>query len=111
MILVTDPTIISLIGKFVVPVLLPVIVGLVTTRMTDSGVKAAVLAGLSVATGLLTGAVNAWTGGNAFDFGMSMADSLSAFTIAVATHYGLWKPTGVSHRAQDAFVRPGTSTL
>lgn len=81
-------------------VILPVLVGLVTTRTTHSGVKAALLAGLAVLTNILTELVEALNTGSPYDLGSALLLGLGTFVIAVATHYGLWKPTSVSEKAQ-----------
>lgn len=105
MIHVTDANLISLIGLYIVPVLLPVVVGLVTTKMHTSGYKAATLAFLSLVSGLLVAAVDAWSAGKGFDLVGALPNAFSTFTIAVASHYGLWKPAGVSAAAQEAGVK------
>lgn len=85
-------------------VILPIIVGLVTTRVTKSGVKAVLLALLSILTSLLTEILNAMNEGKTFDLGVFMLTAIGTFVIAVATHYGLWKPTTVSEKAQNVLV-------
>lgn len=101
MILVSNPNVIALVGTFIVPVLLPVIVGLVTTKVTPGGVKASLLAALTVVTTILTQALSAWNEGVGFDLYAAIPAALASFTIAVSTHYGLWKPTGVSNAAAE----------
>lgn len=80
-------------------IILPVIVGLVSKHVTRAGVKAALLAGLSVVINLLTEIGNALTNGTAYDLGAALVAGLGTFVIGVALHYGLWKPTGVSDKA------------
>ena len=82
-------------------VILPVLVGLVTKHVTDSGVKAALLAGLSVGINLITEVANALSTGAAYDLGAALMAGLGTFVVGVALHYGLWKPTGVSDKAQS----------
>lgn len=84
-------------------VIFPVLVGLVSTKMTRGGTKAALLAGLSVVSGIATELGVALADGSRYDLGSALMVGLGAFVIAVATHYGFWKPTGVSDKAQDAF--------
>jgi hypothetical protein len=79
---------------------LPVLVGLVTKRVTSSAVKAWLLAGLTLATSLLVELGRALEAGSTFDLGAALFLALPAFVVSVATHYGLWKPTGVSARVQ-----------
>lgn len=80
-------------------VILPVIVGLVTKHVTAAGVKAALLAGLSVGINLITEVANAMSTGTNYNLGEALVAGLGTFVIGVALHYGLWKPTGVSDAA------------
>lgn len=107
MISVENTTVIDLIGSYVLPVFLPVLVGLVTTKVTAGGLKAVLLAALSIVTTVLTAALSAWSAGEAFDLIATVPASLATFTIAVATHYGLWKPTGVSETVAEIGVTEG----
>lgn len=78
---------------------LPVLVGLVTKRVTHSGVKAVLLLALSILNGFLVEFANP---GPDYDFGTAVVLSLVAFAVGVLSHFGLWKPTGVSTKAQAA---------
>lgn len=80
---------------------LPVLVGLVTTRVTSSGAKAWLLALLSLVTSLLVELARALTESVTYDLGVALLIALPAFVVSVATHYGLWKPTGISGAVQD----------
>lgn len=91
--------------QFVLAVALPIVVGLVTTRVTSAGAKAWLLAGLTLVTSLLVELGRVLEAGGTFDVGVALFLALPAFAISVATHYGLWKPTGVSAAAQDAGPR------
>lgn len=84
---------------------LPLLVGLVTTRVTHSGVKAILLAALSLVTALLTELGAAWSRGEAYDIGQGLLIALPTFLVAVGMHYGMWKATGAS----DAVQRIGTT--
>jgi hypothetical protein len=93
-----DPaTVVQLLIAFV----LPILVGLVTTRVTSAAAKAWLLAGLTLVTSLLVELGRTIATGGVFDVGVALLAALPAFVISVATHYGLWKPTGVSGAAQD----------
>ena len=85
---------------FTTAVILPLLVGLATTRLTKPGPKAVALAALSLATSLLTEAGTAWETGTTYDLGQGLLTWLPVFTCAVATHYGIWKPPGISHTLQ-----------
>lgn len=96
----------ALLIGLLVSTILPILVGLVTTRVTRSGVKAVLLAALAAVTGLLTELLNSITAGVPYDLGVGLVLALTSFLIAVALHFGLWKPTTVSARAQDVLVTP-----
>lgn len=77
---------------------LPIIVGLVTTRVTSPAIKAILLALLSAVAGFGT----EYLGDPAsFIWTAALMNWLQTFIIAVAMHYGLWKPTSVAQKAQD----------
>lgn len=80
----------------------PLLVGLVTTRDTNPGRKAVLLAALSVLAPLVSELAHALATGAVYDLGQALFVALTAFLVAVGLHYGLWKPTGVSAVAQDA---------
>lgn len=86
--------------QFLVAFILPVLVGLVTTRATSGGVKAWALAGLTLVTSLLVEAGRALGSGEVYDLGVALLTALPAFVVSVASHYGLLKPTGISEAAQ-----------
>lgn len=84
-----------------VSVVLPVLVGLVTTRVTSPGTKGVLLLALSTVDGLLVEIANPGPG---VDLGTTAILALVAFGTGVLTHFGLWKPAGVSGKAQDSLV-------
>lgn len=81
--------------------ILPLLVGLVTTRETNPGRKAIYLAALSVLISLLAEIVSALQTGVTYNLGTALLAALGTFLIAVGTHYGLWKPTGAAGALQD----------
>ena len=81
-----------------ISVVLPVLVGLVTTRVTHAGTKAVLLLALTAVTGFLT---ELQAGGPGFDAGTAAVLWLVSFGTGVLAHFGLWKPTGVATAAQD----------
>lgn len=95
--------------QLLVAFVLPVLVGLVTTRATSAALKAWLLAGLSLLTSLLVELGRSISEGATFDVGVALLAALPAFVVSVATHYGLWRPTGTTdkvqavgrHRAED----------
>lgn len=89
-----------------VSLVLPVLVGLVTTRVTSAGTKAVLLLALSGANGFL---VEYAAPGTGYDVGTAAVLALVAFGTGVLSHFGLWKPTGVSGAAQDSLITAGRS--
>ena len=96
----------ALVIQMVLAVFLPILVGLVTTRVVAGGVKAWLLAGLSLVTSVVTQIGVAVANNTTFDLGLALLATIPAFAISVSTYYGLWKPTGVAGAAQD--VKPTT---
>ena len=86
-----------------ISVVLPVLVGLVTTRVVHAGVKAVLLLALTSANGLLVELAAPHPSG--FDFGTAAVLALVSFGTGVLSHFGFWKPVGVAGRAQDAFTK------
>jgi hypothetical protein len=84
-----------------ISVVLPVLVGLVTTRVTHPGAKGVLLLALSSVNGLLVEVANPGPG---FDLGTAAILALVAFAIGVLSHFGLWKPAGVAGKAQDSLI-------
>lgn len=82
-----------------ISVVLPVLVGLVTKRVTHAGVKAVLLLALSTLNGFLVEFAHP---GPDYDFGTAVVLTLVAFATGVLAHFGLWKPTGVSTKAQES---------
>lgn len=88
-----------------VTVLLPVLVGLVTKVSTSGAVKAVLLAVLSAVTGVASALIQANDAGKSVDLYPLALSAVSVFVVAVATHYGLWKPTQVSAAAQNTLIK------
>lgn len=84
-----------------ISVVLPVLVGLVTTRVTAAGTKAVLLLALATLNGLLVEVANPGPG---FDLATAGVLALVAFGTGVLAHFGLWKPAGVSAKAQDSLI-------
>lgn len=91
----------ALVIQLVLAVVLPIAVGLVTTRVTSGAKKAWLLAGLTLVTSVVTQLGAAVADNRAFDLGLALLAVIPAFAISVATYYGLWKPTGVGRAVQD----------
>lgn len=91
----------AMVVQLLLTVIMPIAVGLVTTRTTASAVKAWLLASLTLVTSLLTELANALASNVPYDLGVALLVAIPAFAISVATYYGLWKPTGIGGAAQD----------
>lgn len=91
----------ALVIQLLIAVLLPIAVGLVTTRVTSGAKKAWLLAGLTLVTTIVVGLGDAIADKQSFDLGSALFLALPSFCISVAMYYGLWKPTGVGAAAQD----------
>ncbi len=89
----------------IVAFLLPVVVGLVTTRVTSSAVRAWLLAGLTLLTSLLVELRRALEAGTTYDLGVALLAAVPAFVVSVSTYYGLWRPIGTTAAAQRVGAR------
>lgn len=83
-------------------VVLPLLVGLVTNRATDPGKRAILLAILAVAAQLVAELIKALESGEPYNLGLGLLLGLGTFLVAVGTHYGFWKPQGVSDKVVNA---------
>lgn len=89
-----------LVLTLVVTIILPVLVGLVTKVETNPNVKALLLAALSAIVGLGSEVLTAMNTNAPYDLGAGLIKFVGIFVVAVAIHYGFWKPTGVATAAQ-----------
>ena len=96
----------ALVIGLLVSTVLPLLVGLVTTRVTHGGIKAVLLAALALVTSLLTELGVAVSNGVTYDLGQGLLLAIPTFLIAVGMHYGLWKPTTASAKVQAVGVTP-----
>lgn len=84
-----------------VTLVLPVLVGLVTTRVTSAGVKAVLLLLLTAANGFL---VELGSAGPGYNVANGVFYAAVSFVTAVAVHFGFLKPTGIASKAQDSLI-------
>lgn len=87
-----------------ITIVLPILVGLVTRQSTAAGVKAVLLLGLAAVKTVLEAWLQAVNTDVVFDWVPVVYSVLINFGIAVAVHYGLFKPSGVSAAAQRSLV-------
>lgn len=81
---------------FLISIVLPLLVGVVTTKVTGAGYRAVLLAGLALVTSVIAEWIAAVNADKPFDLYQALLTWGGVFVIAVATHFGLWKPTGTS---------------
>ncbi len=86
--------------SFMTATVLPLLVGLVTTRSTSPGVRAVLLAVLASANGLITELLASHAANQPYDLFSGALTALAAFLVAVGMHFGLWRPTGAADAAQ-----------
>lgn len=94
------PEQLALILNLLIAVIFPVFVGLVTKTTTNPAVKAALLATISLASGVVAQWLAAVTSGLEMDWFTAIVTGFGAWTIAIATHFGFWKPTGATEAVQ-----------
>lgn len=78
--------------QLIVAVVLPIAVAFVTKEVSSSSVKAIALAALTTVATVLTAVID--NSGVLTQATLQMG--VQYFLIAVASYYGLWKPTGVA---------------
>lgn len=83
-----------------VAIVLPILVGLVTTKTTSPAKRAIILAALALIAGLLSELLAAINAGVSYDLFAGLVQGIATFLVAVALYFGLWKPTGVTSAAQ-----------
>jgi hypothetical protein len=76
--------------------LLPILVALVTARVASGAVKAVVLLLLSAVSSFLSEWLVALNSAATFDFSQAAYGVLLTFVVAVAGHFGFWKPADVT---------------
>lgn len=89
----------------VVGVILPILVGLVTKSVTSASAKATLLMFLSALNGILTEYINVLANGGSYDWATALYTWGGSFVIAVAVHFGFWKPAGATAWAQRNMVK------
>lgn len=94
----------AIVIQIVLAVFMPILVGLVTTKVTSGELKAWLLAGSTLVTSTLAQMAQAIANSTSFDVGLALLAAIPAFAISAATYYGLWKPTGAAEAAQGLEV-------
>lgn len=89
------------VASLLIGVFIPILVGLVTKKITKAALKSVLLLALSCVSGFLTEFINSAN----FIWQQALLTSVITFVIGVATYYGLWKPTGVADQAARTLVK------
>lgn len=97
-----EPTLGGLLS-LAVTVILPILVGLITRKSTSPAVQAVLLLAFAAVKTVLTAWLQAENTAAEFVWIPVVYSTLVSFGIAVALHFGLWRPTGVA----DAALRSG----
>jgi hypothetical protein len=82
----------ALVIQGIIGVFLPILVKVVTQWTTTSYIKGAILAALS----LLSGVIVEWRADTHLNLGLALLFAFEAWGLGVVTHFGLWKPAGAT---------------
>lgn len=88
-----------------ITIVLPILVGLATRRSTSAGAKAVLLLALAAVKTVLEAWLQAENTAATFEWVAVAYTTAINFGIAVALHFGLFKPTGVADAAQNTAVK------
>lgn len=105
--LTTEVTIDPYYLSLLVAVVLPALVALVTKRFASGAVKSLVLLFLTIVLGFVTELQN--NGGGPFDLEIAIRNTVVAFVIAVAVHYGLLQPLQIT--GKDGAIQKATGNV
>lgn len=83
-----------LVLTFVVATVLPLLVAIVSTKLTSGKKKGILLAVLALVTSLLSGILDALVNGTVFDFGRQLLVLLGVFAWSVASYFGVFRAEG-----------------
>lgn len=100
-----DATSLSGLLSLVIAVILPLFVGLITTRTTNPGLQAVLLLLFAAVKSFLEGWLQSANSGVDFAFVAVAISTVVNFAIGVVVHYGLWRPTGAAGKAQDSLIK------
>ncbi|MFI6228642.1 hypothetical protein ACIBCR_15175 [Micromonospora echinospora] len=88
-----------------ITIVLPILVGLVTRHSTSAGAKATLLLFLSAVNAILSAWLQAENTSAVFEWIPVVYSTFINFAIAVAVHFGWYKPAGISDAAQRSLVK------
>ncbi|MBF9135338.1 hypothetical protein I0C86_41545 [Plantactinospora sp. S1510] len=87
-----------------ITILLPILVGLITRRSTSAGTKAVLLLTLAAVKVILEAWLQAANTAATFEWIPVVYTTAVNLAIAVAVHFGLYRPTGATDAAQRSLV-------
>jgi len=76
--------------------ILPLLVGLVTTKLTGQKQQALLLLTLTLVATIAAQALEAHDAGLPLNLSQIIAVAIVNYAVSLLTHYGIWKPTGLS---------------
>jgi hypothetical protein len=85
--------------NLLINILLPMVVAGITARTADGWAKAVTLLILSAVSGFGLSVIEAYNAGMPPDLGKSAWVALVGLIVAIGTHFGLWKPGGLTGSA------------
>lgn len=91
--------------QLVLSMLFPILVALFTKISTHPGVRAIALLGISVLSSVVKSAYDAAENHTAWQWQTVVYGAIFAFVVGVATHFGLWSPTGASTAAKKTLIK------
>lgn len=80
----------------------PILVAYITKASWGSGLKAVLLAAVSAVSGVISTAIDP---AHTFHWQAALLTAVGSFAVAVAVHFGLWKPGGVTAAVQARGVK------
>jgi hypothetical protein len=92
--------------SLILTLVLPILVALVSTRLTSSGTKAVLLLALATIQTFVEALISAANDYAHFAWVPVIMNAVLNFGVAVIAHFGLWKPTGTADAALDTGVQP-----
>jgi hypothetical protein len=91
--------------------LLPLLVGLVTTKETNRETQFLLLGGLTLLATVITQVLDDHASGTAINLVQILVTAVVNFGVSLLAHYNVWKPTNLSDLVLAIFNRPAPAPL
>ena len=88
---------------FLVQIALPLVIGVVSTKVTPENLKWTITAGITAVISLITSLLTAHDAHTSFDLFQAIITAVAGFLISVGTHFGVWTPTGIADKLLGLF--------